>query len=78
MIKSALEYLVRLKPVEQLVIGNRRYTDRRIEPVLGPLAETLELETLTGVRDYLSSNLDGVRAEHVMRSTRDIYQIRNN
>lgn len=75
MIKSALEYLVRLKPVEQLVIGNRQYTDRRIEPVLGPLAETLELETLTGVRDYISSNLDGVRAERVMLHVEDFQTV---
>lgn len=76
MIKSALQYLVGLKPVQQVELGGRTYTDINVVPALEPMAKTVELETLTGIRDYLSENLDSVSMEQVMLHVADYRTVR--
>lgn len=76
MIKSALQYLVGLKPVENIVIANRQYTDREIYPVAEHLAQPLQMSTLTGIKDYLESNLDGVQTGEIMLHVADFQTVR--
>ena len=71
MIKEALQYLVGLKHVQQLEISGRQYTDVNLCPVKEPLAATLDLATLTGVKDYIEQNLDGIAMGEIMLHVAD-------
>lgn len=66
MIKDAINRILELGAVEILNIGNRAYTSKTIYPVKGPIADSLSLATLTGVKDYLVENLDNVTMGQVM------------
>jgi hypothetical protein len=70
MIKEALEHAVKLGTeltdarykVEVVEIDGRKYTQNKgeIKPVVEPRPDTLALDTLTGLADYLNANPDQI------------------
>lgn len=44
----------------ELEINGRKYTSKNIVPVLSPLPDTIRVSTLTGLVDYLKTNVDGL------------------
>ena len=76
MIKEAINRILELGAVEVLNIGNRAYTSKPVVPVVGPLAESLPLATLTGAKDYLVENLDNVSIGQVMLHVGDYRTVR--
>lgn len=58
MIKEAIKYIVELGKRETLEINNYTYTTDTLELVKEPLATSLKLTTLTGLVDYIKSNVD--------------------
>ncbi|QPC47127.1 hypothetical protein [Mangrovibacillus cuniculi] len=60
MIKSALEYIVGLGEVELFRENGQTLSDKKLYPVEAPIASRLSVHSLTGVVDYLKSNLDVV------------------
>lgn len=66
MIREAIEKILGLAPVQKLEFGEREYTDRKICPVLLPEPDAMGLHTLSGVRDYLNENPDGLELDRVV------------
>lgn len=58
--KEALEYLVRLGEEKEILVETEQglFTTRNLSRVKMPKADTLTLSTLTGLVDYIKSNLD--------------------
>lgn len=66
MIKEAIDRILGLAGVEQFEIDGREYTNRRLEPVMLPEPAPLTIHTLTGIRDYLAENTDGLTLDELM------------
>jgi hypothetical protein len=66
MIRDAIEKILALSTVQQLEIDGREYTDKKLVPVLRPEPVVLALQTLTGVKDYLNENPDGLELDTVL------------
>lgn len=59
MIKEALEYIVGLRAPVVKEIDESMYSDKDLKRIsYNPLAEPLQLHTLTGLVDYIKSNID--------------------
>lgn len=58
MIKTALEYLVDLGQVKTLEIDGQTYSTERLHHVTIPLASPLQVNTLTGLTEYILSKFD--------------------
>jgi len=58
MIKQALEYLVNLGQVKQLEIDGQTYSTEKLHHVMLPKATALNVNSLTGLLDYIKSNFD--------------------
>lgn len=71
MIKEALQYIVGLKPVQQIEVDGRKYTDVGIVPVKQPMATIVDLATLTGIKDYIEQNLDEISVGQIMLHVSD-------
>lgn len=58
--KEALEYLVKLGEEKEILVETEQglFTTRNLSRVKMPKADTLTLSTLTGLVDYIKSNLD--------------------
>lgn len=56
--REALKYLVELEETKELEIEGRKYTTKQIVPVKAPMPETLGVNTLTGIVDYVLKNCD--------------------
>jgi hypothetical protein len=59
MIKEALEYLIGLKRPEVVNVDGRIYATTPLTPVKLPEPAALTVHTLTAVRDYVLSHMDG-------------------
>lgn len=66
MIREAIDKILALAAVQQVVVGEREYTDKKLLPVLLPMPEELVLHTLTGIKDYLCENPDGLDLDTVI------------
>jgi len=70
MIKEAIEKILSLSPVQELQFDEREYTARPIHAVTPAHIDGFELNTLTGIIDYLASDVDGISGSkpilHVM------------
>lgn len=60
MIKEAIDRILSLAVVERIEQDGRPYTSKAIHPILRPEPKTLGVNTLTGIRDYLAENKDGL------------------
>lgn len=60
MIKEALQYLVNLGQVKTLEVNGQTYSTDKLHHVKLPLVNTLKVNTLSGLSDYVLSNLDEV------------------
>lgn len=56
MIKNALEYLVSLGKAERHEIGGQQFTDKPLHLVKEPVANELQVSTLSSLVDYLKSD----------------------
>jgi len=65
-IKEAIEKILSLHAVQQFVINEREYTDRALVPVRIPEPVVLGLNTLSGIKDYLTENPDGIELDTVL------------
>lgn len=59
MLKEALKFLFDQSRPSTVVSGGREYATLPLQPILAPVAETITTTTLTGLRDYLKSQIDG-------------------
>lgn len=66
MIKAAIEKILSLHAVQRVEVGGREYTDRGLVPVKLPVPDELILHTLTGIKDYLIENPDGLELDTVL------------
>ena len=66
MIRDAIDRILGLGQVQSLEFDGREYTDKKLLPVLLPEPEVLGLHTLTGIRDYLQENPDGLDLDEVL------------
>lgn len=66
MIREAMEKVLALGEVQSLIFEDRDYTDKKIFPVLTPVPEALGVHTLTGIKDYLNENPDGLELDQVV------------
>lgn len=58
MIKGALEYLVGLGKTEILEFNGQKYSTKRIDHIKYPSPAALNITTLTGLVDYIKSDID--------------------
>jgi len=66
MLKEAINRILELAKVETLTFDERKYTTGKIYSVPDPTPAPLHLETLTGLRDYVLANKDGLLPENLM------------
>lgn len=66
MITTALKYLVSIATPQPLELEQRPYTTAPVHPVKTPLPATLDINTLTGIKDYLKENIDGLELDQLM------------
>jgi len=59
MIKEAIEKILDLGKIEQVVIDWRNYTSKVLVPVKKPTPNVLTVHTLSGLVDYLTGEIDG-------------------
>lgn len=64
--RSFVEKILEMGQTESLELGGRLYTSKNVIPVKEPEAETISLSTLTGIKDYVEHNLDGIILDQVM------------
>lgn len=60
MIKSALEYLMNAGKAEVIDIDGKKFTTKRVERVLTPSPMHINMNTLTGLIEYVEENVDGL------------------
>jgi len=60
MIKEAIDRILQLALLQHIEIGGRSYTNQALIPVKEPISSAIEIETLTGLIDYLQSNVDNL------------------
>lgn len=60
MIKSAIEKLLSLAPVERFNIEGREYSDTALTPIKPPVQSSLTVATLTAIEDYFRDNPDSI------------------
>jgi hypothetical protein len=60
MLKSLYEAIRKDAPAKELTINERKYTTDKIHPVLAPVPTILCVSTLTGLVDYLKTNVDAL------------------
>lgn len=66
MIKEALEFILGKAKPEPIELENRPYTTAQVFPVKTPLPGSLTIHTLTGVKDYIEENIDGLELDHLL------------
>ena len=67
MIKKALEYIVGLNKPEILEIGGETYSDKLLSRVsYNPIAETIEMNTLSSLIDYIKANIDEMSGKMII------------
>lgn len=57
---EAIQKILDLAPLEQVEIDGRVYSDKALKPIIPPVVSEIRLNTLTGVKDYLTDNPDGL------------------
>lgn len=68
MIKSAIEKIISLAVPNFKELGGKTYTDKRlieVKPDPGPIPESFNIKTLSGIADYIKNNLDD-ETDHVI------------
>jgi len=66
MIAEAIDKILSLRKNVELEINGRKYTTEGIVPVLEPHPDSLLVDTLSGVKDYISSNRDRLNKEKLI------------
>jgi hypothetical protein len=66
MIVSALKHLIAIATPQVLVLEQGTFTTAPVHPVKTPLPSDLEINTLTGIKDYLIENIDGLMPDELM------------
>jgi hypothetical protein len=66
LITTALKYLISIATPQPLELEQRPYTTAQVFPVKTPLPAALDIHTLTGIKDYLNENIDGLELDHLM------------
>lgn len=69
--KSFVEKILDLSPTQIMEIGGRTYTNQTVHRVSEPLAVPIDVATLTGLKDYVEQNLDGIDKNLVMLHVED-------
>ena len=69
--KTFVEKILELAPTQSFEICGRTYTSATVHRVTAPEAKVLNFATLTGVKDYIEQNLDGVGFDGVMLHVSD-------
>lgn len=64
--KDAIEKIEGMAAPITLEFGERSYTSKQIHPVLDPMPNVVELNTLTGIEIYLKENPDGLELDQTM------------
>ena len=66
-IKEALEYITGLREPHRENIYGYEYSDKQLFPIIhNPLARPIEINTLTGLLDYISSNTDALSKKMIV------------
>lgn len=66
MLKDLLNQILALQNPERLELDGRLYTTKQVVPVTSPRADTLIVYSLTGLLDYLTSNVDKLIHEDLL------------
>lgn len=66
MIREAIDRILKLGEIHQFEIDGRQYTSAGVVPVKLPEPVSIGVHTLTGLRDYLRENPDGLELDTVL------------
>ncbi len=66
MLKEAIEKIEQMAKPSLVKILERDYSSKPIYPILDPSPKALDLQTLTGLRDYLLGNIDKLTPEALL------------
>lgn len=66
MLKSLYETIQKDAAPVILKVGDREYSDKALHPVNAPQPKTLTVTTLTGLVDYLNTNVDKLKIEEML------------
>lgn len=64
--RETIDKILSLGQTEKFTYDGREYTSKGIVPVKPPTSDPLEVHTLTGIKDYLISNPDGLDLNKVI------------
>lgn len=73
--KTFIEKIEQMSKVETIEIDGLNYTSKGVYPVKLPEVNAIHLTTLTGVKDYLSENSDGIEPVDVMIHVADFQTV---
>jgi hypothetical protein len=59
MLREAMQYLLGLGKVNQLEVNGQVYVDKDVRKISEPVTQTIHIQSLTGLVDYIKSNFDG-------------------
>ena len=60
MLKALYEQIRTDAQPQEIILNGKRYTTRKVHPVLDECPERIVVSTLTGLVDYLKTNIDGL------------------
>lgn len=66
MLKELAQYIVDLRKPEIKEFNGIQYTDKGMEAIRMPLAESLKTQTLTSIVDYINNGVDDISRENLL------------
>lgn len=66
MLKELAQYIVDLRKPEIKEFNGIRYTDKDLDVIRMPLAESLKTQTLTSIVDYINNGVDDISRENLL------------
>lgn len=66
MLKELAQYIVDLRKPETKELYGFLYTDKHLETVKTPLADSLKTQTLTSIVDYINNGADGLSGDYLL------------
>lgn len=66
MLKELAQYIVDLRKPEIKEFNGIQYTDKHLETIKMPLADSLKTQTLTSIVDYINKGADGLSSDYLL------------
>ena len=66
MIRAAIDRIVELAKANVVTVDDREYSDKTLRPIIDPTAEPVVMHTLSGLVDYIVTNVDTLPENNIM------------